>query len=134
MSARKNNPESSIETSTTRIRFGKDENVGRSEDGPLLIGQGQFTDDISLLGQAYAAFVRATVAHGAIRAVNISHALNRPGVIAVITGRDLAGDNIGAIPPVVVFPGRLSGPEFHVNAPVQLFLQRQIHALSDRLR
>src|SRR3989442_1659834 len=43
------------------LRFGSDRDVRRSEDGPLLTGRGCFTDDVSVPGQAHAAFVRAQV-------------------------------------------------------------------------
>ena len=41
-----------------------------------------------------------------------------PGVLAVITGRDLAADNIGAIPPVACFNGRDGKPMFQAAMPV----------------
>src|SRR3989441_13123909 len=45
------------------LRFGSDRDARRSEDGPLLTGRGCFTDDVSVPGQAHAAFVRAQVGH-----------------------------------------------------------------------
>ena len=41
-----------------------------------------------------------------------------PGVVAVITGRDLAADNIGGIPPVASFNGRDGKPMFQATMPV----------------
>ena len=39
------------------LRFGSGNYAIRSEDAPLLTGRGQFTDDLDVAGQAYAAFV-----------------------------------------------------------------------------
>ena len=53
---------------STPARFGSDHGTLRSEDEPLLTGNGRFTDDLNAPGQAYAVFVRAPVGHAAIRA------------------------------------------------------------------
>lgn len=88
------------------LRFGSDRDALRSEDEPLLTGRGRFTDDVTVPGQAYAAFVRAQVGHAELRAVDVSKALARPGVIGAFTGRDLVADGLGTIPPAVALPGR----------------------------
>ncbi|MBI4610535.1 MAG: xanthine dehydrogenase family protein molybdopterin-binding subunit [Candidatus Rokubacteria bacterium] len=92
--------------SDTLLRFGSDRDALRSEDEPLLTGRGRFTDDIDVPGQAHAAFVRAQVAHAELRGTEVSRALKMPGVIGVFTGRDLAADGLGAIPPLASLPGR----------------------------
>jgi carbon-monoxide dehydrogenase large subunit len=61
----------------------------RHEDARLVSGRGRFTDDISLPGQAYAAFVRSPHAHARIRSIDTA-AANLPGVIAVVTAADYA--------------------------------------------
>ena len=91
-------------------RFGSATGGRRSEDGPLLTGRGRFTDDVDLPGQVHAAFARSAAAHGVIRAVDTSRALALPGVLAVLTGRDLAAAGLGAIPPAAAFPGRGGKP------------------------
>ena len=63
----------------------------RREDPILVRGQGRYTDDVSLDGQAYAAIVRSPHAHGVIRSIDIGPARGMPGVLAVYTGADLAG-------------------------------------------
>ena len=92
------------------FRFGSGRHVIRSEDLLLVTGQGKFTDDLDMAGQVHAAFVRATVAHAIILKVDVAAAMRMPGVVAVITGSDLATDNIGGIPPVVAFNGRDGKP------------------------
>ena len=69
--------------------------VRRKEDQRFLTGKGHYTDDISRPGQTYAAFLRSPHAHARIKRVDASVASAMPGVIAVLTGVDLAGDKIG---------------------------------------
>jgi carbon-monoxide dehydrogenase large subunit len=70
----------------------------RTEDARLLRGQGRFSDDVSLPGQAYAAMVRSPHPHARIVAVQSERARAMPGVLGVFTGLDLAADGLGAIP------------------------------------
>ena len=100
------------------LRFGSGHRAIRSEDAPLLTGRGQFTDDLNVAGQVHAAFVRTTVAHAVIRKIDTASAIKMPGVIAAITGQDLAADNIGDIPPVASFNGRDGKPMFQATMPV----------------
>ena len=72
--------------------------VLRKEDARLVIGRGNFGDDVNLPGQAYAAFVRSPHAHARIRAVDTREASKMPGVIAVFTGADVARDGVKPIP------------------------------------
>ena len=99
-------------------RFGSDHGALRSEDEPLLIGRGRFTDDLIVPGQAYGVFVRAPVSHAHIRAVDVAAARAMPGVIGAWSGKDAAADGLGAIPPVAVFPGRDGQPMFSAAMPV----------------
>ena len=64
--------------------------MGRLEDRRLLTGQGKFTSDWNFPNQAYAAFLRADRAHAEIVSIDASAALVAPGVIAVLTGKDVA--------------------------------------------
>jgi carbon-monoxide dehydrogenase large subunit len=102
----------------TPVRFGSDHGALRSEDEPLLKGRGQFTDDMSVPGQTYGVFVRATTGHAHIRRVDGIRARAMPGVIAVITGSDLAADGLGSIPPVASTVGRDGRPMAAAAMPV----------------
>jgi carbon-monoxide dehydrogenase large subunit len=72
--------------------------VARKEDRRFLLGKGRYTDDIVLPGQTWAVFIRSPYAHAAIRSINASAALAAPGVLAVLTGDDVAADGLGGIP------------------------------------
>jgi carbon-monoxide dehydrogenase large subunit len=71
--------------------------VLRKEDKRFVTGRGRYTDDITLAGMTYAAFVRSPHAHARIRSINAAEALASPGVVAVLTGADLADDKIGGL-------------------------------------
>src|ERR1051325_2565542 len=72
--------------------------VPRQEDYRFLTGSGQYTDDVALPGQTYAAFVRSPHAHAVVRSVKTDKAKRAPGVIAVYTGADLAAAKVGGLP------------------------------------
>ena len=76
--------------------FGK--SVRRLEDRRLLTGQGRYSDDVSLPGQAYAHFVRSPHPHARIRRIDAGAAREVPGVIAVLAGTDAAADGLAPIP------------------------------------
>ena len=71
-------------------KFGVGQPVRRSEDPKLVRGEGRYTDDVNVPGQAYAVMVRSRDAHGIIRAIDIDAARKKPGVLAVLTAADLA--------------------------------------------
>ena len=71
--------------------------VRRKEDFRFITGKGQYTDDINRQGQAYAYFLRSPHAHATIKSIDASAAKAKPGVLAVLTGDDLAADKIGGL-------------------------------------
>src|SRR5258708_17945234 len=71
---------------------------GRLEDRRLLTGQGRFISDWNFPKQAYAAFLRSDRAHAEIVSVDASAALQAPGVLLVLTGRDVADAGSQSIP------------------------------------
>src|SRR3954454_7199301 len=72
--------------------------VLRKEDYRFLTGAGQYTDDVALPGQTYAAFVRSPHAHANIRRITLDKAKRAPGVITVYTGAEVAAAKIGGLP------------------------------------
>ena len=71
--------------------------VERVEDLRFLRGHGQYVDDLDREGQWHAAIVRSPVAHGRIRAIDLTAASAMPGVRAVLTAQDI-GPSIPTIP------------------------------------
>ena len=52
------------------MQFGIGQPVKRQEDPILVRGEGRYTDDLSLPGQLFAAFVRSPYAHGVIKGID----------------------------------------------------------------
>ena len=71
---------------TTQV-FGS--SIKRREDPRLITGQGNYVDDIKLVGMLHAAFVRSPHAHANIKSVETSKAEALEGVVAVFTGAQL---------------------------------------------
>jgi carbon-monoxide dehydrogenase large subunit len=69
--------------------------VRRKEDQRFITGKGHYTDDINRPGQSYAYFLRSPHAHARIEKIDGAAAAAMPGVLAVLTGADLAADKIG---------------------------------------
>jgi carbon-monoxide dehydrogenase large subunit len=72
--------------------------VRRKEDHRFITGAGQFVDDINRPNQLYACFVRSPIAHARIAGIDASAALEVEGVVAVLTGADMAADGMGGLP------------------------------------
>jgi carbon-monoxide dehydrogenase large subunit len=69
--------------------------VRRKEDQRFITGKGHYTADVHRPGETHACFVRSPHAHARIKGVDAAAARNMPGVLAVLTGADLAGDKLG---------------------------------------
>jgi carbon-monoxide dehydrogenase large subunit len=64
--------------------------VKRKEDPRLITGSGAYVGDMTLPGMRHVVFVRSPYAHARIRGIDAAAAQARPGVVAVVTGADLA--------------------------------------------
>ena len=72
--------------------------VRRKEDLRFLTGSGTYTDDLNRPNQTHAYILRSPHAHADIRSIDTSAAQSAPGVVAVLTGADMAADGIGGLP------------------------------------
>lgn len=88
------------------MKFGIGQSAPRVEDARLLRGEGRYTDDLNLPGQAHAALVRSPHAHARVLSVETRDAARAPGVLGVFTAEDLAADGVGPL------PNLLSGSSF----------------------
>src|SRR5580692_6273644 len=70
---------------------------GRSMLGPRVTGQVRYTDDIHLPRMLWGRLLRCPHPHARIVRIDPSRALARPGVVAVITGKDMP-ERFGIIP------------------------------------
>ena len=71
--------------------------VRRKEDKRFITGAGTYTDDISRPGQAYACFVRSPYPHATLNGIDKAAAEAAPGVLAVLTGDDVAEAGWGGL-------------------------------------
>ncbi len=62
----------------------------RREDPALLTGEAKFASDLDVPGALYLAVLRSPYAHARITSIDVSPALEQPGVVAAYTGADLA--------------------------------------------
>ncbi|HLB28667.1 MAG TPA: xanthine dehydrogenase family protein molybdopterin-binding subunit, partial [Dehalococcoidia bacterium] len=96
-------------------------NLKRKEDPSLLTGRGSYVDDLRLPGMLHAAFLASPHAHARIKSIDASEALKLPGVVAVLTGRDIARRILPAMAsvggPVMDF-GMAVGKARYVGEPV----------------
>ena len=66
------------------------QSVPRKEDNRLVQGQGVFVDDVKRHGMGYLHFVRSPYAHAKIGSIDVSAALELPGVYGTLTGDEVA--------------------------------------------
>src|SRR6201982_3857438 len=69
--------------------------VVRKEDRRFITGKGRYVDDIKLQGMTYAQFVRSPHAHAKIKSIDTAAAAKMPGVVAVLTGKEIVDDKVG---------------------------------------
>jgi aerobic carbon-monoxide dehydrogenase large subunit len=81
----------------TPIR-GMGHSVRRKEDARFLRGKGHYVDDFKLPGMLYMDIVRSPYAHATIKSIDASKALAIPGVLAVVTGKDLDAAGLAWMP------------------------------------
>src|SRR5437588_5722758 len=77
---------------------GLGESYKRKEDARFIRGQGNYVDDVQLPGMLYGDIVRSPYAHALIKSIDTSEALKVPGVVAVITGKDLDAAGLAWMP------------------------------------
>ena len=71
--------------------------VRRKEDHRFITGKGRYTDDINRPGQSHAYFLRSPHAHAKIKSLDVREAKSKPGVVAILTGDDIAADKVGGL-------------------------------------
>jgi aerobic carbon-monoxide dehydrogenase large subunit len=91
---------------------------GRREDQRLVTGRGRYTNDWNLDGQVHACFRRSDRAHARIVSIDTGAAERSPGVVAVMTGRDVVDAGFGTVPPIEPPPGLLGKKILMPERPV----------------
>jgi len=79
-------------------KFGLSQPVRRVEDPRLLVGNGSYTDDLSLPGELHGIVLRSPHAAAKLVSIDTTDAKALPGVVAIYTSADLDADGIGELP------------------------------------
>jgi aerobic carbon-monoxide dehydrogenase large subunit len=103
---------------TTPEVGGMGHSIKRKEDLRFIQGKGNYVDDVNLPGMVYGQLVRSPYAHARIKSINIEKAKALPGVLAIITGEDLAKAGLAWMP-------TLSGDKQMVLATGKVLFQAQ---------
>src|ERR1700731_1775440 len=121
------------------------EPIKRNEDRRLLTGQALFIDDVELPGMLHAALLRSQVAHARILRIDVTRALQHPGVIAAYVAGDLGdywqpGPMLVPPPPIegIVFNERTQVPLAkdkvrHVGEPLVIVIAQSRYIAEDAL-
>jgi carbon-monoxide dehydrogenase large subunit len=88
----------SISTDGKAERHAMGKPMKRKEDPRFIEGRGRYVDDISLPNMLHLALVRSPYPHARLKNIDSSAALKVPGVVAVITGKDLEAAKLAWIP------------------------------------
>ena len=99
-------------------KFAVGQPVPRNEDPILLRGQGRYTDDLNLPGQACAVMVRSGHAHGVINGIDTEAASQMPGALGICTGTDLTAAGIKNMPLGMAIPTADGTPPHRPSYPV----------------
>ena len=114
----------------------------RVEDDVLVRGKGRYAADVPLPHQAYAYFVRSPHAFARIASVDVTAAQNAPGVVGVLTAKDIEGTgSLVRHPPLpgrggkgLVLPHRpaLAGERVvHIGEPVAMIVAESASGAQD---
>ncbi len=85
-------------TPAEALHGGIGQSIPRKEDARFIRGKGNYVDDVDLPGTLFLDLVRSPYAHAKITALRKEKALAVPGVLAVITGADLAAAKLAWMP------------------------------------
>ena len=111
--------------------------IKRREDPRFITGKGNYTDDLKLAGMTHAVFVRSPHANAKIRKIDTSKASKVPGVVAIFTGKDMAGVNslpCGWLLPELKIPPHMplaTDAARYVGDPVAVVIGESQSAASD---
>ena len=116
--------------------------IPRKEDPNLVTGKANWTDNIKLPGMVHMSMLRSPFARAKVTKLDVSAALERPGVVAAFAGADLAEDWPGGVPCAAVvseeqktpfFPPVVTDEVRHVGDVVAVVLASDRYAAQDAL-
>ena len=125
-------------------KFGMGQPVKRLEDQKFITGAGQYTDDIALANASHGFVLRSPHAHAKINSIDTTEAMKTPGVLLVLTAKDIQAAGYGTLPCMIDLKNRdgsaMVKPERpilatdyarHVGDPVAFIVAETIEAARD---
>jgi carbon-monoxide dehydrogenase large subunit len=103
--------------------------AGRREDDRFTTGRGGYTDDFTSADALHAAFVRSPFPSATVRSIDPAAALACEGVVAVLTGADLAQDGVLDCPAPFQFPQ--GDGSFAVETPRPLLARERVRFVGE---
>src|SRR5579883_3421545 len=119
------------EESGIMARFGIGQPVRRVEDARFLTGSGRYVDDFNQPHQLYGHLLFSPYAHARIKSIDASKAERAPGVVCVLTGKDIAAAGMGGLPPAFM-PEDVGGPKGY-RAIRPILCQDRVRHVGDRV-
>src|SRR6185312_8150917 len=119
--------------------------INRREDDRFVRGRGRYIADLAPPDVLHGMVVRSTHAHARIMAILADTARRMPGILAVLTGFNLAADDIGPLPcaatqipmatPLVVPPYHALARDVvrHVGEPIAFVVAESVEIARDAL-
>lgn len=96
-----------------------------------MTGRGCFVDDIALSGMVHGVLIYSNQAHARIKSIDTSRALEAPGVLAILTGKDIQAHRLGGLPPLFM-PEDTGGPKgYRTSRP--LLAEHTVRHVGDRV-
>jgi carbon-monoxide dehydrogenase large subunit len=95
----------------------------RKEDPELLTGKGRYTDDLIIPGSLYLGIVRSPLAHARIKEIYAQPVRDMEGVVAVLSGNDLAGEWVLPMPCAWPVTADMKNPEHYPLAKEEVHYQ-----------
>ena len=118
--------------------------IPRTEDWRLLRGRGRYIDDITPPRETRLYVLRSPHAAARIRSIDVTAALKSPGVLAILTGEDMAREGFGTFASRVTRPRPDGRPNFvppyrplavervhHVGEPVAAIVAETLDQAKD---
>ena len=111
-------------------KFGIGQPVPRVEDPRFITGRGRYVDDFDLPRQCYGIVVMSPHAHARIVKIDATKAKAADGVLAVLTGADVAADKLGPLAPPM--PEDMGGPK-GFRTPLSILAIGKVRAVGERV-
>ncbi|HEX3505686.1 MAG TPA: molybdopterin cofactor-binding domain-containing protein, partial [Xanthobacteraceae bacterium] len=111
-------------------KFGIGQPVPRVEDPRFITGRGRYVDDFDLPHQCYGVVVMSPHAHARVKKIDTAKAKAAEGVLAVLTGADVAADGLGPLMPPM--PEDMGGPK-GFRTPRPILEGNKVRAVGERV-